>query len=235
VSCGVWPRSSGCGSRTSARGLGLGTRTSTASKTSRGAAASAAPARNQQGPHEAQSLYRRNGFREVPAFNDEHTRITGSKRRYSRVNMSGTVLDAIGNTPIAELRKVGRLAARASWRAGVGQSDGSMKDRMARAAIEAAERDGRLLPGGTVVEATMGTTGNFAGPGLRCQRVWASHRVLRCLQRRETADHASLRCDGRDVQATLGASPKRSSRPCLRGRTSSPRSDLLVVRSAEQP
>src|SRR5688500_14323541 len=36
---------------------------------------------------------------------------------------------------------------------------GSMKDRMARAAIEAAEADGRLKPGGTVVEYTMGTTG----------------------------------------------------------------------------
>jgi cysteine synthase A len=36
---------------------------------------------------------------------------------------------------------------------------GSMKDRMAVAAIEAAERDGRLRPGGTVVEYTAGTTG----------------------------------------------------------------------------
>jgi cysteine synthase A len=36
---------------------------------------------------------------------------------------------------------------------------GSMKDRMARAAIEAAARDGRLQPGATVVEYTAGTTG----------------------------------------------------------------------------
>jgi len=74
--------------------------------------------------------------------------------------MSGTVLDAIGNTPIAELRKVvppgcARIVAKLEW----GNPTGSMKDRMARAAIEAAERDGRLPPGGTVVEATMGTTG----------------------------------------------------------------------------
>src|SRR3977135_2531859 len=74
--------------------------------------------------------------------------------------MSGTVLDAIGNTPIAELRRVvppgcARIVVKLGW----GNPTGSMKDRMARAAIEAAERDGRLPPGGTVVEATMGTTG----------------------------------------------------------------------------
>jgi cysteine synthase len=74
--------------------------------------------------------------------------------------MSGTVLDAIGNTPVAELRKVvpagcARIVVKLEW----GNPTGSMKDRMARAAIEAAERDGRLAPGGTVLEATMGTTG----------------------------------------------------------------------------
>jgi len=74
--------------------------------------------------------------------------------------MPVTVLDAIGNTPMAELRKVvppgcARIVVKLEW----GNPTGSMKDRMARAAIEGAERDGRLRPGGTVVEATMGTTG----------------------------------------------------------------------------
>ena len=74
--------------------------------------------------------------------------------------MSETVLDAIGNTPIAELRRVvpsscARIVAKLEW----GNPTGSMKDRMARAAIEAAERDGRLPPGGTVLEYTAGTTG----------------------------------------------------------------------------
>lgn len=74
--------------------------------------------------------------------------------------MSGSVLDAIGNTPIAVLRKVvppgcARIVVKLEW----GNPTGSMKDRMARAAIEAAERDGRLRPGGTVLEYTAGTTG----------------------------------------------------------------------------
>jgi cysteine synthase A len=70
------------------------------------------------------------------------------------------VLDSIGNTPIVELRKVlpphsARVLAKVEW----ANPSGSMKDRMARAVIERAEADGRLLPGGTVVEYTSGTTG----------------------------------------------------------------------------
>jgi cysteine synthase len=71
-----------------------------------------------------------------------------------------TVLEAIGNTPIAELSKIrpsgsARILAKLEW----ANPTGSMKDRMAKALIEAAEADRRLLPGGTVVEYTAGTTG----------------------------------------------------------------------------
>lgn len=71
-----------------------------------------------------------------------------------------TVLAGIGNTPLAELRKVvppgaGRVVAKLEW----ANPTGSMKDRMARAAIDGAEAEGRLKPGGTVVEYTAGTTG----------------------------------------------------------------------------
>ena len=74
--------------------------------------------------------------------------------------MQKTVLDAIGNTPIAELTRIApkgaaRIVAKLEW----ANPTGSMKDRMAKAAIEAAERDGRLPRGGTVVEYTAGTTG----------------------------------------------------------------------------
>jgi len=71
-----------------------------------------------------------------------------------------SVLDGIGNTPMIELRKVvppgsARIVAKLEW----ANPTGSMKDRMARAAIEGAEASGRLRPGGTVVEYTSGTTG----------------------------------------------------------------------------
>jgi cysteine synthase A len=70
------------------------------------------------------------------------------------------VLGAIGDTPLIELRKVvpsgsARVLAKLEW----ANPTGSMKDRVALAMVEAAERDGRLPPGGTVVEYTAGTTG----------------------------------------------------------------------------
>ena len=76
------------------------------------------------------------------------------------MKLSGNILDSIGNTPLVELRKVvppncARIAAKLEW----ANPTGSMKDRMAKAVIEHAEADGRLPPGGTVVEYTSGTTG----------------------------------------------------------------------------
>ncbi|UCF96600.1 MAG: cysteine synthase family protein [Spirochaetaceae bacterium] len=71
-----------------------------------------------------------------------------------------SVLDAIGNTPMFELRRIVRPgSARVMVKLESANPTGSMKDRMARAAIESAEADGRLTPGGTVVEYTGGTTG----------------------------------------------------------------------------
>lgn len=70
------------------------------------------------------------------------------------------VLAAIGNTPLVELRKlVPPRSARVVAKLELANPTGSMKDRMARSAIEAAEASGRLQAGGTVVEYTSGTTG----------------------------------------------------------------------------
>ncbi len=71
-----------------------------------------------------------------------------------------SVLDGIGNTPLVDLSRLvpgssARILAKLEW----ANPTGSMKDRVARAMVEAAERDGRLQPGGTVVEYTAGTTG----------------------------------------------------------------------------
>ncbi len=70
------------------------------------------------------------------------------------------VLDAIGQTPMISLRKVvPKGSARILAKLEFTNPTGSMKDRMARAVIDAAAADGRLQPGGTVVEYTAGTTG----------------------------------------------------------------------------
>ena len=76
------------------------------------------------------------------------------------VHLAADVLGAIGNTPLVELRKIVPAgSARIVAKLESANPTGSMKDRMARAAIDAGEADGRLRPGGTVVEYTAGTTG----------------------------------------------------------------------------
>ena len=71
-----------------------------------------------------------------------------------------SILDRIGGTPLIRLHNlVPRDSARIVVKIESENPTGSMKDRMALAMIEAAERDGRLRPGGNVVEYTGGSTG----------------------------------------------------------------------------
>jgi cysteine synthase len=70
------------------------------------------------------------------------------------------VLSCIGDTSLVPLRKVGpQNGARLLLKLESENPTGSIKDRMALAMIEAAEADGRLPPGGPVVEYTAGSTG----------------------------------------------------------------------------
>ena len=71
-----------------------------------------------------------------------------------------SLLDSVGNTPLVdvsclspnpEVRIVAKLESQNPY--------GSVKDRIAKAMIEDAERSGALQPGGTIVEATAGNTG----------------------------------------------------------------------------
>ncbi|HEX5449556.1 MAG TPA: cystathionine beta-synthase [Gaiellaceae bacterium] len=85
-----------------------------------------------------------------------------------------TVLDLIGNTPIVRLDRIGRgvpgtILAKLEFL----NPGGSNKDRIGMAMVEAAERDGKLKPGGTIVEPTSGNTGvglamAAAQKGYRC-------------------------------------------------------------------
>ncbi|HNJ39332.1 MAG TPA: cysteine synthase family protein [Acidobacteriota bacterium] len=70
------------------------------------------------------------------------------------------ILDAIGNTSLVRLQKVipsngAEILVKLEWE----NPTGSMKDRMANTVISRAEADGRLKPGGTVIEYTGGSTG----------------------------------------------------------------------------
>src|SRR6478752_7683865 len=85
-----------------------------------------------------------------------------------------TIIDLVGSTPIVRLDRVsqdvpGALLAKLEYL----NPGGSNKDRIGLAMIEAAEREGKLGPGGTIVEPTSGNTGvglaiAAAAKGYRC-------------------------------------------------------------------
>ena len=73
---------------------------------------------------------------------------------------SESVVDLIGNTPLVRLRRVSEgLAPTVLAKVEYFNPGGSVKDRIARRMIDAAEASGELQPGGTIVEPTSGNTG----------------------------------------------------------------------------
>jgi len=76
------------------------------------------------------------------------------------MKIADTILDLIGNTPLVKLHKVtAGVSATVLVKLEYLNPGGSAKDRIATRIIDAAERDGQLLPGGTIVEPTSGNTG----------------------------------------------------------------------------
>ncbi len=69
------------------------------------------------------------------------------------------LLDLIGNTPLVEVTRMEAGKCRLFLKLESQNPGGSIKDRIGRSMIEAAERDGQLKPGGTIIEATAGNTG----------------------------------------------------------------------------
>jgi cystathionine beta-synthase len=86
-----------------------------------------------------------------------------------------SILDAIGETPLVRLSRIGadvrpQLVAKIE----MVNPGGSIKDRIALGLIEAAEREGKLKPGGTIVEPTSGNTGT----GLAIAAVLKGYHVI---------------------------------------------------------
>jgi cysteine synthase A len=70
-----------------------------------------------------------------------------------------SILDTIGGTPHIKINKLFGADANVWVKSERANPGGSIKDRIALAMIEAAEKDGSLAPGGTIVEPTSGNTG----------------------------------------------------------------------------
>ena len=72
---------------------------------------------------------------------------------------TGSLLDLIGKTPMVEVTRIDTGPCRLFLKLEAQNPGGSIKDRIAISMIEAAEAEGWLKPGGTIVEATAGNTG----------------------------------------------------------------------------
>ncbi|HEY1510044.1 MAG TPA: pyridoxal-phosphate dependent enzyme, partial [Solirubrobacteraceae bacterium] len=111
--------------------------------------------------------------------------------------LNDSILDTIGDTPLVRLSRIGAglrpqlIAKLESFNPG-----GSIKDRVAIALIEAAERDGLLRPGGTIVEPTSGNTGT----GLAIAARLKGYRVIAVMPDKMSREKIDLlRAYGADV------------------------------------
>src|SRR3954462_8927207 len=75
-------------------------------------------------------------------------------------DIKDSILDTVGETPLIRLGRIGAgVAPQIVAKVEYFNPGGSIKDRVAMRLVEAAERDGRLRPGGTIIEPTSGNTG----------------------------------------------------------------------------
>ncbi len=112
---------------------------------------------------------------------------------------AASALELIGHTPMVELSGFDTGPCRLFVKLESANPGGSIKDRIARSMIEAAEADGSLKPGGTIVEATAGNT----GLGLAQVGILKGYKLLLVVpdkMAREKIQH--LRAMGVDVRIT---------------------------------
>ncbi|HEY4943896.1 MAG TPA: pyridoxal-phosphate dependent enzyme [Rhizomicrobium sp.] len=110
-----------------------------------------------------------------------------------------SALDLIGNTPLVELTRLDAGLCRLFAKLESQNPGGSIKDRIGLSMIEAAEKSGKLKPGGTIVEATAGNT----GLGLAQVAVLKGYKLILVVpdkMAREKIQH--LRALGADVRLT---------------------------------
>ena len=116
-----------------------------------------------------------------------------------------SVTELIGRTPLLELcnyEKHHGLGATVLAKLECGNPAGSAKDRVAASMIEAAEREGRLGPGGTIIEPTSGNT----GIGLAAVGAAAGYRVILTMPDTMSVERRNiLKAYGAEIVLTPGA------------------------------
>ncbi|NLE75232.1 MAG: cysteine synthase A [Chloroflexi bacterium] len=117
--------------------------------------------------------------------------------------MAREILQQIGKTPLVRLERLPGPGSAAVWAKLEGMNPGgSIKDRIALAMVDAAERDGRLRPGGAIVEPTSGNT----GIGLAMVAAARGYRLILTMPETMSAERrALLRARGAELVLTPGA------------------------------
>src|SRR5829696_3844388 len=111
-----------------------------------------------------------------------------------------SILDTVGRTPLVRLSRLAaavtpQVVAKVEYL----NPGGSIKDRVAVALIDAAERDGKLRPGGTLVEPTSGNTGT----GLAIAARLKGYRVIAVMPDKQSKEKMDLlRAYGAEVVVT---------------------------------
>ena len=112
---------------------------------------------------------------DVPVAVDPAIEVSPISDTGPAIEAADSLLDLIGNTPLVRLDRIGRnLPGQLLAKLEFLNPGGSVKDRPALTMVVAAEREGRLRPGGTIVEPTSGNT----GVGLA---IVAARRGYRCI------------------------------------------------------
>jgi cystathionine beta-synthase len=111
-----------------------------------------------------------------------------------------SILDTVGDTPLVRLSRIGAgLAPQIVAKVESFNPGGSIKDRVAMRLVEAAERDGRLRPGGTIIEPTSGNTGT----GLAIAARLKGYRVIAVMPDKMSREKIDLlRAYGAEVVVT---------------------------------
>jgi cystathionine beta-synthase len=109
------------------------------------------------------------------------------------------VLEMIGKTPIVELTKLDTGKCQLFLKLENQNPGGSIKDRIGLSMIAAAEKDGILKPGGTLIEATAGNT----GIGLALVGLMKGHKVILVIPNKKSQEKINhLRSLGAEIILT---------------------------------
>jgi hypothetical protein len=140
----------------------------------------------------------------------------------SDTDITDSLLDLVGRTPVLRLSRMGRdLECELLAKLEMLNPGGSVKDRIGLRMIEAAEREGLLRPGGTIVEPTSGNT----GVGLAMAAVLRGYRCIFTMPDKMSAEKIALLRPSR-LSRTTGSpigSPRRSRAPSSPTSTSTSR------------